>query len=203
MKKTQFLDYSHSKACDYCGATFYRDKRCTWKWWASARFCSRECTGKYQSQEYALNGPTLEEAFYSKVERGGPDECWRWSGYTDKDGYALVCHRATLHRAPRVAIWVSGRTLGDDEQACHSCGNFWCVNPAHIYPGTAKQNNSDKIKHGTHLVGEQCHTAKLTEKQVLHIRASGKSEADLAQEFCVTRGAIEAIRSRRTWKHLP
>jgi hypothetical protein len=43
---------------------------------------------------------------------------------------------------------------------------------------------------------------KLTAEQVRYIRASAKTEPELAKELLVTRSAINAVRARRTWKHV-
>lgn len=51
--------------------------------------------------------------------------------------------------------------------------------------------------------GEQHWNAKLTESQALTIRANAATSAqDLARQFGVSVGTINAIRSRRRWAHL-
>jgi hypothetical protein len=44
--------------------------------------------------------------------------------------------------------------------------------------------------------------AKLTEKQVLKIRASGASGVALAAKYGVSTKAISSIRLRKRWKHI-
>jgi hypothetical protein len=53
------------------------------------------------------------------------------------------------------------------------------------------------------LRGERHGNAKLTESDVLHIRASSEQGSVLAKRFNVTRCVITGIRKRRGWKHLP
>ena len=52
--------------------------------------------------------------------------------------------------------------------------------------------------------GTQHHSAKLTEAQVLEIRAlSGLSCAKIAERYGVNASVIWSIRTRKTWRHLP
>lgn len=71
-----------------------------------------------------------------------------------------------------------------------------------------------KIKHGKYWVdtegkssikpafGEGHYNRKLTESDVLYIRASSKSIYYLAKEFNVSYGCIKSIVTNQTWKHL-
>jgi len=45
--------------------------------------------------------------------------------------------------------------------------------------------------------------AKLLSQDIPLIRSSTDSLRDIARRFGVSVGAISAIRSRRTWKHIP
>ena len=50
--------------------------------------------------------------------------------------------------------------------------------------------------------GEDRWNSKLTEDDVREIRKSNVKNSALAAEYCVTEGAIEHIKHRRTWKHV-
>ena len=55
------------------------------------------------------------------------------------------------------------------------------------------------------LFGENNSQAKLTEGQVLEIRnliKEGLTSKEIAQKYLVSRGAIDGIKTGRTWKHL-
>jgi len=55
------------------------------------------------------------------------------------------------------------------------------------------------------LTGEQCGTAKLTEREVRAIRmrhANGESAATLAELFHVTPQNVSLILRRETWRHV-
>ena len=51
--------------------------------------------------------------------------------------------------------------------------------------------------------GTAHHKNRLTESEVLAIRASSAREKDLAEQFCVHKSTISGIRHRRIWRHLP
>jgi DNA-directed RNA polymerase subunit M/transcription elongation factor TFIIS len=202
MKKVMHKDHECSKECEKCGSVFYRDKRNTWAYWSLAKFCSRKCSAAHGADIAKAKTPTLAHAFWRKVDKRDDLSCWSWSGTIDQDGYALLPFRGKLYRANRVALMVTGVNIDSDKYACHRCGNQWCVNPSHIYAGTASQNNNDKIRHGTHRQGSDMHSAKLSEQQVSEIRLSKESCSKIAQKYGVSPSNIKHIKNRRTWKHV-
>jgi hypothetical protein len=72
---------------------------------------------------------------------------------------------------------------------------------------TPKENNADKIKHGTRQVGENSGTARLTSREVLEIRklfdAGENNLTAIARKFGCGRTTIGHIINSRTWHHLP
>lgn len=67
---------------------------------------------------------------------------------------------------------------------------------------TARENELDKRTHGTALLGERHHQAKLTAGDVLEIRASGEPGTVLARRYGVTETTISSVRHRQTWRHI-
>ena len=71
--------------------------------------------------------------------------------------------------------------------------------------GTYRENEADKLRHGTKLVGEQIN-AKLTDGEVMEIRrlrVEGMTFSGLADAYGVSRHNVKAIVYRRSWRHLP
>ncbi len=71
--------------------------------------------------------------------------------------------------------------------------------------GTYAENEADKLRHGTWLVGEQIN-AKLTEAEVREIRklrVGGMTFSEIADAYEVSRHNVKAIVYRRSWRHLP
>jgi hypothetical protein len=70
---------------------------------------------------------------------------------------------------------------------------------------TPKQNNADKIIHGTYRVGEKCSTVKLTTEKVIEARkryVRGESQRKIAEDLGVSQTNIGMIVRRRTWRHV-
>jgi hypothetical protein len=105
----------------------------------------------------------LEQAFWSKVDKRGSDECWPWTGYHNHRGYARFSRRdkggpSKGHPAGRMA-WVLtyGKPFPAGRFACHRCDNPGCVNPAHIFPGTPLDNMRDMVAKGRHRSPQRTH----------------------------------------------
>lgn len=70
---------------------------------------------------------------------------------------------------------------------------------------TKEQNEADKKKHGTWVVGTRHHNATLTPAKVRRIRALSKRGAlqeDLAARFGVLQSNVSKIINRKAWKHV-
>lgn len=95
---------------------------------------------------------SLEERFWSKVEKGGPNDCWPWQGTKNRLGYGTIDLRLTegkLVMAHRVSWGLANSTNPPNEMfVCHSCDNPGCVNPAHLWLGTPRDNMRDMIAKG-------------------------------------------------------
>ena len=144
--------------------------------------------------------------FWSKVERGGPDECWPWKGGRASDyGRIRVRNPRRFVRAHVFAYQVErGRTHG--LMVCHSCDNPLCCNPKHLWLGDNADNMADMVRKGRQRQadnrGEKNGNARLTAEQVDTIRAQiarGDFNTVIAARFGVTHSMISRIRRGRAW----
>ena len=129
------------------------------------------------------------------------DTCWLWTS-SKSGGYGVFWGGDKTWAAHRYAWVLSGQTLIEGLEICHSCRNRHCVNPDHLRQDTRSANMFDKIADGTNNKGEKHNLAKLTDKTVLEIRASDKTQKELSVIYNVSYRQINYIIHRRTWKHI-
>ena len=146
-----------------------------------------------------------QERFWKLVLRRGTDDCWEWQGYVLDSGYGQFKLDYLNYRTNRIAYWLHTGCDPGDLFVCHTCDNRRCCNPAHLFLGAPIENSTDmKVKgRAARLQGIKHGHAKLTEAEVLAVRASTDTPTLAAQEYGVCPSLICQIRKRKIWKHLP
>lgn len=135
--------------------------------------------------------------------------CWEWTGRRFRDGYGEFNfgdgRRSVAHRA----AWELLRgPIPDGLYVCHRCDNPPCVNPDHLFLGTAKDNERDKESKGRResRAGENNGNAALTEGQVHAVRAAaarGDADEVIGERYGVAAATVRGIRTGRDWKSVP
>jgi len=141
------------------------------------------------------------KAFWSKVDKSG--DCWEWTGAKYPKGYGRFKNGKRLVQAHKFAYEQEVGPTGN-LQVCHHCDNPGCVNPAHLFLGTQKENMRDCVNKGRCIRanGENHGNCKLTDAEVAEIRAKYKiwnySQRELGTEYGVSRRHIcDLIRGKR------
>ena len=137
---------------------------------------------------------------YSVTDSG----CWECISHArDSDGYVSV-HRNNqkigLHR------YAYSREYGPIPEGLvvmHKCDNPPCFNPSHLFVGSNADNMADKVAKGRQARGSTNGRAKLTERDVLDIRASIDTKKSLARKYQVDRFTIVQIKNKELWGHIP
>jgi hypothetical protein len=146
--------------------------------------------------------------FWSKVDRSaGPDACWPWLAAQRPAGYGLFGVAYKNHPAAKVAwVIVNGRDFPADHEACHSCDNPPCCNPAHVFPGTRRENFEDSRRKGRHVPPPKVVPPKqiLSEEDVREIRRRFvyRERQALAAEFGISESTLQKVAYRETWRHV-
>jgi hypothetical protein len=117
----------------------------------------------------------------------------------DSGGYCKVILGGQHIRMHVAVLLLAGRT--PSQHTRHLCGRPGCVNPAHVIPGTAKQNGEDRVRHGTALRGEAHPHARLTSAQVEEIKASQDTQTALAERYGVSQAWVSNVRSGKRRAH--
>lgn len=81
-------------------------------------------------------------AFWSRVNKQGPQGCWVWTGPTSRFGYGYfhVSRRYATARTHRVSWELLRGRIPDGLQLDHLCRNRACVNPDHLEVVTDRVN---------------------------------------------------------------
>lgn len=75
-------------------------------------------------------------------------QCWEWTGSTKGQGYGLFAIDGHPHSAHRVSYEEFNGPIPDGMMVCHECDNRLCINPTHLWLGTALDNVRDMIEKG-------------------------------------------------------
>jgi hypothetical protein len=141
-----------------------------------------------------------------------PSGCDVWVGYVDDDGYAIACMSDVdgkkNRKVHRLVYEAHHGPIPKDMMVCHRCDVRSCVNPDHLFLGSAADNVADMWAKGRWRPGAQDNRgqrnprARLAPEDVSHIRAkraAGVGPTELADIFGVTRSHIQRICSGKMW----
>lgn len=169
---------------------------------------------------------TFGERFWSKVDRGGPDDCWLWTAKAKcHGGYGAINYGgrgSPRLRAHRVAYELTFGPIPEGLVACHRCDVPRCCNPAHLFLGTKADNTHDMMAKGrmkkppvhrgddhplrrnpaARRPGESNGNARHTSEKIAKIWADPLGTRAAARKYGVSTGLVLDVRNSRTWRHL-
>jgi len=159
--------------------------------------------------------PKFPEEFLEKTDKNGPipdhcpelGPCWIWLG--SKAGrYGRFSHLGRSEYSHRFSFKISHKDpIG--YLVCHRCDNTLCCNPEHLFIGTHKDNTRDMFLKGREggkgAPGEANQGSVLTEPEVIDIRrrfSAGETRDSLMANLKISRGSLNKILRRLTWRHI-
>lgn len=135
------------------------------------------------------------------------DGCWIWNKSTKEGRYGQISVGRKMERVHRVSWNLYFGEIPSGMYVLHKCDNPLCVNPAHLFIGTQKDNMDDMIEKGRepNLRGERNGRSKLVENDVRGIRKLlliGERQKDIAIKFGVSLNIVSYIATGKTWGHV-
>lgn len=114
---------------------------------------------------------------------GGPTACWPWMAGKNDNGYGRLRFKGRTTYAHRAAYELAVGVIPEGMFVCHTCDNPPCVNPGHLFVGTALDNNRDRIAKGR--------TARRLQRMAARIIADSRIPVEVAAaHFKVSRRTV-------------
>lgn len=149
-----------------------------------------------------LKPTPLAERFARYVQKDDPSGCWLWTGSMSRN-YGQIGRHGRPLLAHRAAWELAHGDIPNGLYVLHRCDNGRCVNPAHLFLGTQRDNIRDMVAKGRdRFTGERAYQAILTTEQVRTIRCSTESARAIAKRLGVAFQTISDVRRRKNWKHV-
>ena len=147
------------------------------------------------------------DLFHRKYQIDPDTGCWIWQSQgIEPYGKIQLTHKPCRKvAAHRFSAWIHGMPVTDDILVCHHCDTPRCVNPEHLFLGTARDNAQDRTHKGRNFTqhGEDNPASKLSESAVRHIRSLEKPcVAQLAQQYGVRESTIYRVIRNESWRHV-
>lgn len=142
----------------------------------------------------------LENRFWKKVIKSPDGGCWTWHGTGDRDGYGHIGVGGKTRLAHRVSWQLHYGNIPDGLFVLHHCDNPSCINPTHLFLGTAKDNMRDMVNKDRSAKKSRAYKSrntKLSQSDVQDIRllydTGDFSQAEIAESYGISQRYVSYI----------
>jgi hypothetical protein len=166
------------------------------KHWRRTKAYGSPAVTQRHSGMFIGKSPEVRFKMQYKVAESG---CWEWISGKVADGYGLfsgLVNGTPYKRAHRWS-WAfhNNEVIPKWGNICHKCDNPSCVNPEHLWLGTAHENQADKWNKGRANMpfGERIPGA---------ILADPRPASRISADYGISAGTVNDIKRRKSWAHL-
>lgn len=153
------------------------------------------------------------ERFWSKVlKTNNSEDCWNWTAGTRGNKYGAIKYKGKVIDAHRLSWMMANNNynLTSEDYICHKCDNPKCVNPNHLFLGTAQINAKDAYDKGRVVMpvgnryenGEQPSNKtisdELMQKVANEISKKEKSIIQICKDFKVPYQSVKDMRRKNS-----
>ena len=145
---------------------------------------------------------------YVRNTRPLPDGCIEWTAMKLNEGYGHFSVHGKMVLAHRLAYECTHGPIPEGIDVLHKCDRPSCVNPDHLFLGTAKENAEDCAQKGRISRGERHSQVtwcrKITAanaREIFRRKQAGENPGDIARDYPITPTAIRNV-GIRSWKWL-
>lgn len=129
-----------------------------------------------------------------------PDACWEWIGGKEEKGYGYFFAYGRNKAAHRVSHVLHIGPIPEGLWVLHECDNTSCVNPKHLFTGTARDNTDDMLAKKREAFGVKNWNAVLTEADIAAIKQDHRVQHIIAADYGITQSNVSLIKSGKRWK---
>ncbi|HUV84753.1 MAG TPA: HNH endonuclease [Methanosarcinales archaeon] len=142
------------------------------------------------------------------------EDCLYFTGSKNKKGYGQInCGKTNRWLAHRASYYLFVDDLPHNKLVLHKCDRPSCINPDHLFLGTASDNTKDMLikgraGSGNGFIGSDHYSSKINEEDAVNIKKLLLNNLTAAQIVVklnnknITKHIVYDIKRKRTWKHV-